>query len=226
MISTAEPLDRRRHAHSSCRSRHSGPAHTRPHRRLGVVRRPCCRCGGRRDRRHHPGPRHNGRRATRTAGWDHISTRSRACVNFGGALLLPGHGPVRPDVAPGAAEYLAHRYQRLGQVRAALAAGAGRPREVVEIVYADVDRSLWPAAEQSVRAQLDYLTDERRLSYHVRTVTRMCAAIDYQGGTVITCRSRADVNAPAGATAQCRAGRPNVARAATSRVRRSRRALC
>jgi hypothetical protein len=25
------------------------------------------------------------------------------------------------------------------------------------VVYADVDRALWPAAEQSVRAQLDYL---------------------------------------------------------------------
>ena len=30
-------------------------------------------------------------------------------------------------------------------------------RQVVELVYADVDRSLWPAAEWSVRAQLDYL---------------------------------------------------------------------
>jgi hypothetical protein len=28
---------------------------------------------------------------------------------------------------------------------------------VVETVYADVDRVLWPAAEMSVRAQLDYL---------------------------------------------------------------------
>jgi hypothetical protein len=27
----------------------------------------------------------------------------------------------------------------------------------VELVYADVDRALWPAAEWSVRAQLDYL---------------------------------------------------------------------
>jgi hypothetical protein len=26
-------------------------------------------------------------------------------------------------------------------------------------VYADVDRSLWPAAELSVRAQLDYLRE-------------------------------------------------------------------
>jgi hypothetical protein len=28
---------------------------------------------------------------------------------------------------------------------------------VVEVVYADVDRGLWPAAELSVRAQLDHL---------------------------------------------------------------------
>ena len=31
------------------------------------------------------------------------------------------------------------------------------PRRVVEIVYADVDPVLWPAAELSVRAQLAYL---------------------------------------------------------------------
>ena len=30
-------------------------------------------------------------------------------------------------------------------------------RAVVEVVYADVDQVLWPAAELSVRAQLDYL---------------------------------------------------------------------
>jgi glyoxylase-like metal-dependent hydrolase (beta-lactamase superfamily II) len=79
-----------------------------------------------------------------------------------GVLLLPGHGPVRPDVAVVAAEYLAHRQVRLDQVRAALAAGARSPSEVVELVYADVDRALWPAAEQSVRAQLDYLAEEKR----------------------------------------------------------------
>ena len=47
--------------------------------------------------------------------------------------------------------------ERLDQVRAALAAGARAPAEIVAIVYADVDKSLWPAAERSVRAQLDYL---------------------------------------------------------------------
>ncbi len=42
---------------------------------------------------------------------------------------------------------------------AAVAAGARTAREVVERVYADVDRSLWPAAEWSVQSQLDYLRE-------------------------------------------------------------------
>ena len=72
-------------------------------------------------------------------------------------VLLPGHGPLLSDPAGVLDYYIAHRRERLEQVRAALAAGARTPAEVVAIVYADVDRELWPAAEQSVRAQLDYL---------------------------------------------------------------------
>jgi glyoxylase-like metal-dependent hydrolase (beta-lactamase superfamily II) len=71
--------------------------------------------------------------------------------------VLPGHGPELPDLEQTAAHYLAHRRERLDQVRAAVAAGATTPREVVEVVYADVDTALWPAAELSVRAQLDFL---------------------------------------------------------------------
>ncbi|HWD07236.1 MAG TPA: MBL fold metallo-hydrolase [Amycolatopsis sp.] len=72
---------------------------------------------------------------------------------------LPGHGPELPNLPATAREYLAHREQRLDQVRSALKVlGAdASPRQVVEIVYADVDRALWVPAEQSVRAQLDYL---------------------------------------------------------------------
>jgi glyoxylase-like metal-dependent hydrolase (beta-lactamase superfamily II) len=80
---------------------------------------------------------------------------------LGAMRLLPGHGPVRADASVVAADYLQHRAERLDQVRAALARGARTPREVVEVVYADVDRALWPAAEQSVRAQLDYLQAPR-----------------------------------------------------------------
>ncbi|OXM41586.1 MBL fold metallo-hydrolase, partial [Amycolatopsis alba DSM 44262] len=79
-----------------------------------------------------------------------------------GTTGLPGHGPELPDLAATAREYLAHREERLGQVRSALETlGAdATPRQVVEVVYADVDKALWAPAEWSVRAQLDYLRSE------------------------------------------------------------------
>ena len=75
----------------------------------------------------------------------------------GDRTVLPGHGPELPSAGVVAEAYLAHREQRLDQVRAAVEGGATTPREVVEVVYADVDRGLWFAAELSVRAQLAYL---------------------------------------------------------------------
>ena len=71
--------------------------------------------------------------------------------------ILPGHGPVVTDPEGVLTFYREHRRQRLDQVRDALRQGDTTPAEVVARVYADVDRSVWPAAEQSVRAQLDYL---------------------------------------------------------------------
>lgn len=80
-------------------------------------------------------------------------------VDDGVHTVLPGHGPVLED-AQGAVEfYLAHRAHRLAQVETAVEDGHGTPAEVVAHVYADVDRSLWPAAELSVRAQLEYLRE-------------------------------------------------------------------
>jgi glyoxylase-like metal-dependent hydrolase (beta-lactamase superfamily II) len=73
------------------------------------------------------------------------------------AHVWPGHGPVIDDALAALDFYLAHRAERLEQVREALRQGASTPREVVETVYADVDPVLWGAAELSVRAQLDYL---------------------------------------------------------------------
>jgi hypothetical protein len=80
-------------------------------------------------------------------------------VDDGVHIVLPGHGPVLDD-AQGAVEfYLAHRAHRLAQVETAVENGHRTPDEVVTRVYADVDPSLWPAAELSVRAQLEYLTE-------------------------------------------------------------------
>ncbi|WP_199429970.1 MBL fold metallo-hydrolase [Qaidamihabitans albus] len=76
-----------------------------------------------------------------------------------GSLGLPGHGPELTDLAETARQYSEHREQRLEQVRAALRrlGPDATPRQVVELVYADVDRSLWAPAEASVVAQLEYL---------------------------------------------------------------------
>ncbi|MGW6743620.1 MBL fold metallo-hydrolase [Streptomyces sp. NPDC055025] len=80
-------------------------------------------------------------------------------VDDGVRTVLPGHGPVLDD-AQGAVEfYLAHRANRLAQVETAVENGYHTPSEVVAHVYAAVDRSLWPAAELSVRAQLEYLRE-------------------------------------------------------------------
>jgi len=83
----------------------------------------------------------------------------RRLQELGDLAVLPGHGPELPSAGVAATTYLAHREQRLAQVQAALAAGATTAREVVEAVYFDVDRALWPAATQSVLAQLAYLED-------------------------------------------------------------------
>jgi len=73
--------------------------------------------------------------------------------------VWPGHGPVIDDALAALDFYLAHRSERLEQVREALRVlgDQATPRQVVEHVYTDVDPVLWGAAELSVRAQLDYL---------------------------------------------------------------------
>jgi glyoxylase-like metal-dependent hydrolase (beta-lactamase superfamily II) len=86
-----------------------------------------------------------------------LEVLQRLVAERGVAEILPGHGPAVSDPVGWLAYYREHRLERLDQVRAALAAGASTPAEVVAEVYAEVDRSLWPAAEQSVRAQLLYL---------------------------------------------------------------------
>lgn len=73
--------------------------------------------------------------------------------------ILPGHGPVITDPGAVVNSYLDHRAERLDQVLHAVEGGATTAREVVELVYQDVDEALWPAAELSVAAQLEYLRE-------------------------------------------------------------------
>jgi glyoxylase-like metal-dependent hydrolase (beta-lactamase superfamily II) len=78
--------------------------------------------------------------------------------------LYPGHGPMVTDAVTRVEGYIAHRRDREAQVLAALAAGDRTPAEVVARVYAEVDPALHPAAELSVRAHLDKLVAEGRVT--------------------------------------------------------------
>jgi glyoxylase-like metal-dependent hydrolase (beta-lactamase superfamily II) len=73
--------------------------------------------------------------------------------------LLPGHGPVLSSPGDVIDAYLAHRQARLGEVRDVVASGVTEATAIVAIVYADVPREVWPAAELTVRAQLAYLAE-------------------------------------------------------------------
>ena len=90
---------------------------------------------------------------------DYLASLDRLTA-YENVVLLPGHGPIRTDCAEVARAYLAHRRERLDQVRAAVAAGATTPEAVVDVVYADIDPAVRFAAERSTRAQLDYLRRE------------------------------------------------------------------
>jgi glyoxylase-like metal-dependent hydrolase (beta-lactamase superfamily II) len=79
--------------------------------------------------------------------------------SLGRRTVLPGHGPDLDDLEAVTAMYLAHREERLEQVRGALhvLGDDATARQIVEHVYTDVDEKLWDYAEWSVQAQLDYL---------------------------------------------------------------------
>ncbi|MDO8911889.1 MAG: MBL fold metallo-hydrolase [Phenylobacterium sp.] len=66
------------------------------------------------------------------------------------SILWPTHGPPVTEVAPFIDAYIAHRRAREAQVLKAVTEGHGRIREMVPVLYADVDPRLHPAAARSV----------------------------------------------------------------------------
>lgn len=83
--------------------------------------------------------------------------------SLGDVPVLPGHGPRLPSLADVSDQLIAHRHQRLDEVRSALSRlGADATvQQVADAVYPAVDARIRFAAEQSVLAQLDYLREAR-----------------------------------------------------------------
>ena len=117
---------------------------------------------------------------------DSLGRLLRLAEETSAQCVLPGHGPALARPVDAVRAYLAHRQERLAQVREALerfgaTAGAASDAidagpgtdwwhsrehlepdladQVVADVYADVPRAVWPAARLSVLAQLAYLRD-------------------------------------------------------------------
>ncbi|MFN3523390.1 MAG: MBL fold metallo-hydrolase [Phenylobacterium sp.] len=76
----------------------------------------------------------------------------------GFGTLWPTHGPPVREVAPFIDAYVAHRRQREAQVVKAVGEGLARIRDMVPVLYAEVDPRLHPAAARSVLAHLIDLT--------------------------------------------------------------------
>jgi glyoxylase-like metal-dependent hydrolase (beta-lactamase superfamily II) len=79
------------------------------------------------------------------------------------ARLLPGHGPEIEEPEVVIDWYVAHRRQREEEILAAVLAGATTVKEVVEVVYREVDPALHPLAARSVQAHMEKLASEGRI---------------------------------------------------------------
>jgi len=81
----------------------------------------------------------------------------------GFTTLWPTHGPPIREVEPFIDAYIAHRRAREAQILAALESGMTHIREMVTVLYKDVDPRLHPAAAHSVLAHMIQLVREGRV---------------------------------------------------------------
>lgn len=85
-----------------------------------------------------------------------------AVIARGFSTIWPTHGAPITQPGPFLEAYRAHRLAREAQVLARLEAGDRRIAEMVPVLYAGVDRRLWPAASLSVWAHLIALVRQGR----------------------------------------------------------------
>jgi hydroxyacylglutathione hydrolase len=78
--------------------------------------------------------------------------------------LHPGHGEDMDQPDEVIDWYLAHRRQRHEQILEAIRSGARSRDEIVEVVYHDVDRALYPLAARSVQAHLELMFEQGRIA--------------------------------------------------------------
>jgi glyoxylase-like metal-dependent hydrolase (beta-lactamase superfamily II) len=87
----------------------------------------------------------------------------RRLAQEGYGRFLTGHGPPIEDPIAVIKESENHRQERIEQVRQArITAPHASIEELLNTIYAGIDRQLTPAAQLSLLAQLQYLSDLER----------------------------------------------------------------
>lgn len=79
------------------------------------------------------------------------------------AIYWPTHGPAIEDPKPYVSAFIAHREEREREILNCLARGQTRIPDMVEVMYAKVDRALHPAAARSVLAHLTHMVETGRV---------------------------------------------------------------
>lgn len=72
-------------------------------------------------------------------------------------IYWPTHGPAITDPKPFVRSFIEHRDDRERQIMEQLAAGRTRIQDMVPVMYAAVDKRLYPAAARSVLAHMEHL---------------------------------------------------------------------
>ena len=79
------------------------------------------------------------------------------------ALYWPTHGPAIQDPKSYVAAFISHREEREREILDCLSRGLTRIPDMVEVMYAKVDRALHPAAARSVLAHLVHMVQTGRV---------------------------------------------------------------
>ena len=78
--------------------------------------------------------------------------------------IWPTHGPAITEPKPFVEAYIAHRHKREAQILSVLDQGVTKISEMVQILYADINPRLHPAAAHSVLSHLIYLCESGRVT--------------------------------------------------------------
>ena len=88
-------------------------------------------------------------------------------------VAIPTHGPPIAGPARFVSELIDHRLQRERQVLEAIRSGLGTIPEIVEVLYADVRRELFPPARRSVLAHVVKLVDDAAVAVEGSPLPRL-----------------------------------------------------